>query len=567
MSVEVRYLDVTPGNRETPRVDGANISDFCDPALLFDGTGERNWASLESGGWPLDGSRCFLDVREPPAFLSDCTAGLSSGQLGGAALDQLQLANENYSFDMPFSLELTTSNLLSAPGLTFRFDRVNHAWCNAMLVQWCGNDGMLAEEMVFPEGPDFTLHRNVEGFNRLTLTFYSMNRAGAQLHLRQILLGREIVFSQEQLGRVELVNEADPSLSRLTADVMTVTVYGDQSQNLAPQQNQKMELYRDGKLLASHSIQSCSRQDHLYTFQCQSIIGRLGETFLGGIYQGEPVGDVLPQVLGDIPYELDPALQDALLTGYLPVCTQREALQQIAFSVGGVISTFGTSGICITAIPSLVTGSFNPENVFSGGNIKTVPQPTRVEVVAHTYKPAGQEETLLEQEDLGTQETLLTFPQPHWDYTATGATILEQNVNFVRLIPTGKVTLKAKNYLHSQMRCVRTAGGEGNQVQKIENATLVHTGNVHQIADRLLKLSKLEQTLQQDAVVEDQRVGQKTVMSTPWRENMYGYITAMQSAFSKNGHTASVTVLGTLQLPGEENLFAGEFYSGIWEVI
>lgn len=122
-------------------------------------------------------------------------------------------------------------------------------------------------------------------------------------------------------------------------------------------------------------------------------------------------------------------------------------------------------------------------------------------------------------------------------------------------------------HLHSQMRCIRSTGGEGDRVQKVENATLIHSGNVQKITDRLLKLCTLQQTLEQDAVVEDQRVGQRVVMCTPWSENMHGYITAMHSTFTQGGHTAAVTVLGTLQLPEEENLFAGEFYSGIWEVI
>ena len=567
MSIEIRYLDISPGSQELLRVEGANISEFCDPMLLLAGTREGNWASLESGGWPLDGSRALPDFEEKPAYLSTCTAGISSGALGGANLGSLQLGKENYAFEMPFGVELMVSELQSTRGLSFRFDRVSKSWCNAMLIQWFGGDTLLAEEMVYPDGPNFTVHRCVEGFNRIVLTFYSMNRAGALLHLRQVLLGRELVFSGGELRKVELVNEADPSLSRLTADTMTVTLCDDKNRELAPRQNQKMELYRDGKLLASHGIQTCSRQDDQYTFRCQSVIGQLEETFLGGIYQGETAKWVLDQVLEGLAYEIDPALQGSFLTGYLPVCTRREALQQIAFAIGGVVSTIGTSGIRIAAIPSLVTGCFMPENVFCGGSLRTTPQPARVEVVAHSYKTSDQVQTLLDAEDIGTERILLTFPQPHWDYTVTGGTITRQGANFVEIIPDGRVTLKAKTYLHSQMRCIRSTGGEGDRVQKVENATLIHSGNVQKITDRLLKLCTLQQTLEQDAVVEDQRVGQRVVMGTPWTENMHGYITAMHSTFTQGGHTAAVTVLGTLQLPEEENLFAGEFYSGIWEVI
>ena len=565
MSIKVRYLDFPLGIQDYASIEAEQISSYCDPMGLPFGKELPNWASLELGGWPLDGTKALPDPNNWPALLGANTAGVSSGTLGAAKLGKTELGSRDFSFDVQTKVEFLIPNPTQTTGLTFRF--AEDAWCTDMQICWYRGAQLLAEEKAHPSGPDFVVHRKVENFDRVVVVFEGMNRPGVLLRLQEFYLGRALVFTQDELQKVELTNEVDPTLSRLSADAMTVVLCDKENRQLEPKQYQKMELYRNGKLIACHSVQSSSCQDHQYTFRCHSPIGDMEKTFLGGFFQGQPLEQALSRVLEGEPFEMDPALEHSVVTGYLPICTQREALQQIAFAVGGVVDTFGTSCIRISAIPSMVTGCFMPEQVFSGGSLQTTPQPARVEVVAHSYQPLEQEETLLDGEDIGTEMTMLTFPQPHWGYTITGAKLVEQGANFLRVIPQGRVTLKAKTYRINQMRCIRTTGGGGSQVQKVENATLVHSGNVRQIADRLLNLCALEQTLQQDAVVEEQRAGQKVVMSTPWKENMYGYITAMQSTFTRYGHTASVTVLGTLQLPAEENLFAGEFYSGGWEVI
>jgi hypothetical protein len=81
-------------------------------------------------------------------------------------------------------------------------------------------------------------------------------------------------------------------------------------------------------------------------------------------------------------------------------------------------------------------------------------------------------------------------------------------------------------------------------VVSVENATLIHAGNADGALDRLYAFHTLNHVLKQDAVITGQTAGQKVRSSNPWGSATVGYITAMESAFTNTGHTASVTIRG-----------------------
>ena len=136
---------------------------------------------------------------------------------------------------------------------------------------------------------------------------------------------------------------------------MQIDIHDRKDRSLIPQKNQKMELYQNNSLYVAHYIASSSREaKHYYTFSCQSAIGLLDEDYLGGIYNAVPAQDVLADILVGIPFELHAAFADSTISGYLPICTRREALQQLVFALGAVVTTQESSAIRIAPIPTAV---------------------------------------------------------------------------------------------------------------------------------------------------------------------------------------------------------------------
>lgn len=84
-----------------------------------------------------------------------------------------------------------------------------------------------------------------------------------------------------------------------------------------------------------------SQTENLKRFRCVDILGILDKyDYRGGIWLTPvKVGDLLSQILGEanVDFEIDPDVAAVELTGWLPICTYREALQQVLFAASAYI--------------------------------------------------------------------------------------------------------------------------------------------------------------------------------------------------------------------------------------
>lgn len=573
MSLEVKYIDAPPGAQQDMVVSAERTNTIAVPERLAHGVTDAPWATLEAYGWPLDGSRDLIPEDPAVGFWSSETTDETAGILGVNRLGCFILGKKEPTaqFDTPPVIVLQFSEIFTATGITFTFSNAVDEWCSEMRIQWYNGQILLAEKTVFPNAHRWTLAQFVEGFNLIRIELLKTNKPGHFAKIQMIEIGQTIIFGREELTAVHLVNEIDPALSKLTVDTMTVSILDKHDRTLCPQENQKMELSRNGKLVATQYITGSTRQSRSgYSFSCQSAIGLLEDTFLGGLYSDTPVKNVVEDILDGRPYDLG-SFTDVRVTGYLPVCTRREALQQIAFTIGAVITTQGTDTVRFFPLPEDVSGVFAKSKIFVGGSVKTTPRFYKIEADAHSYSPSEAVETLIENEELSGDGILLTFDNPHHSYAITGGTIKDSGANWVEISANGYVTLTGKTYLHNVVRHTRrntlATVEERNNVQTIDSATLIHSGNIKDVLDRLFCFAELRQTMSQEAVIDTQYAGQKVSMEDAWGNMVNGYIAVMESDLTQNGHTAAVTIIGKQQQPEAVYGYSGEIYAGGTEVV
>ena len=547
MSLKVKYIDVPQGAQEAAQVEGQG-QPFSATSSVASGAQDQAYATLEPGGWPLDGSRVIIP-DQPQGFWWSA-----------------QPSGEDGSFDSPPTLTFSFPSAYTATGLSFTFWPSTEEWCSRIRVTWYNGNTILFQTNAEPDAPHWTLQKTVESFDRIHIEFLQTNIPGHFAKIQKIEIGQTYWFGQDEITAVHIVNEVDPSLSELTIDTMQIDVHDRNGRALAPQENQRMELYRNDKLFAVQYITESSRQARqFYTFACQSAIGLLEDDFLGGIYNAVPVETVLDDILDGFDYELHKNFSTKTVTGYLPICSRRQALQQLVFSIGAIVTTQGGSSIRIIPLPSVNSTPFLKSEIFQGGKVETSPRVAKVEVVAHKYTQSAETETLLDAETISGENVLVTFADPHHSYSIAGGTITGAGANWVTITANGEVTLTGKKYLHSTTRHTRrnsaATASERNNVFAAEEATLVHSGNVSDILKRLYEVSQFRQNLTQEVVVTDQRAGQKVVSENPWGELLQGYITSMESDLTPTGHTASVTILG-VEVKFDSFMYSGELYSG-----
>lgn len=475
MSLQVKYLDIPEGSQEAAVVSATSGQLFGVPRQIAEGAADTPWATLEPGGWMLDGTQKLLpDAPEEIGWWSAARSG------------------EDGNFSDPPTITISFPDPYTATGLSFLFWPSLKEWCCKVQVRWYRKDTLLADAIAYPDGANWTLSETVEGFDRIEIRLLQTNLPGQFAKLQQVQIGQVVVFLQEEIIRVRLLNEVDPSMCELSVDTMTVEIRDKYDRKLLPQKNQRLELYRNGEPIAAQYITDSSRETReQYVFTCQSAIGRLEGEFAGGEYRQQDVKELLSQVLSGFPYELDATFGDATVTGNLPVCTCRDALQQIAFAIGAVVLTQGDGKIRLVPPEKNVTGAFEPGSIFTGANLTREARTAGIQITAHNYQPNG--------EDLPN-----TITQVDTDVTAA----------------------------------------EKGNIVVVENATLVNADNVHHILQRLTDYHKLKHVLTEDVVVSGQKAGQIVRSPNPWGTVTEGYITGMESEFTRSGHTASITIRG-----------------------
>lgn len=559
MSLTIKYMDVPEGAQEAASVSGRGLQPFSDAASMVTGAPDTPWASIDFNGWPLDGTREILpDDPENIGWWSESPSAeaVTGFVLGEGILGKSRLGASRAGgfFEVPPVLAIDFSERFSATGVTINFSDSTQQWCSEIIVRWFRAGELLAECHEFPDAPLWSCGGAVDSFDRITIELLRTNIPGQMARIQQITVGKTIVFGREEIVRAQLVNEADHTLGTLSVDTSRFEVLAPGGLEINPQQNQRVALYRDSNMLATHYIRESTRETagH-YVLSCQSAIGMLEDDFLGGIYEKTPVDTVLSAILDGWQYEIDPALEGSLITGYIPVCSRRSALQQVAFTIGAVVVTHGSDRIKLVSQSAVISGHFTADDVFPGATLERSPRVARYEVTVHRYKKSSEVETLLEDEaltddDISDDSVLVTFGEPHWDYSITGGEIVGSGVNWIRVKALGAVTVTAKKYTHTTSVRTKTnpdaTHAERSNVVSVTDATLINSSNAKSVLNRLFESGRYRHTMTFDAVVSDQVVGDLTETTGPWSGTVRGVITAMDSTLTQNGHTATVTIVG-----------------------
>lgn len=554
MSLTLKYIDAPEGVQETMVLSGQGGSPFTRVQSLAAGVADTPWATLEPGVWRLDGTRVPQHSDSNPGWWSEAASGPDG------------------SFPEPPTVTLTLPAPCSATGLTFTFSPSTGQWCSRLRVSWYNGSQVLLVGEYAPDGPRWTLQQTVESFDKLRLELLQTSAPHQFAKLQRLEIGQTIEFDATEILSVQLVNETDPSLCVLSADTMTLELIDRKNRGLIPQENQRLELYRDGKIKAVQYMVSGTREGkNLYTLKCQSAVGLLEETFLGGLYRAVPLQELAQQILDPWPFLLEPCFRDVTVTGYLPVCTQREALQRLAFAVGAIITTQDSSCIRFLPLSTAVKGTFTHSQIFQGATLRTEPRVARVEVTAHSFTPTQEEVTLLRDEEILGEDVLITFDNPHHSYTLTGGTLSDWGDNWVKLTADGPVTLTAKNYLHTtrvhaRRNSAAIARELGNYLA-VSDDTLIHSGNVDAALERLYAFARLRQTLEQDAVITGQTCGSFVSSLSPWGTQVRGFIASMDLTLTQTGAVARLRIPGEEIGLEQERFYSGRLRSGDWEVM
>ncbi|MEG2096545.1 MAG: hypothetical protein RRY65_00105 [Pseudoflavonifractor sp.] len=467
--------------------DYAKITDI----NLEDGFHTRPVATLEPGfGWPLDGSKEWL-----PDNAGADSWGWWSTELSGA----------DRAFVHPPTLTVTFTENHSSAGITLDFYATLPGAVN---IKWYSLRGALLADATFtPDAFSYFCDKQVEDYGKVVITVQSMQFPKRFLRVTSILFGVLEVIGDPRVTQAEMTEEISPVTLTLPINTLDVSFFtpGGRFALLDPQGAYKMFQWKqelttyktvDGVRteMGTYYLQNASGTvDAITQLACVDMIGILDTLeYKGGIYAAKPLHAMLGEILTPegIPFVVDAAFNGVTISGYLPICTKRAALQQIAFAIGAVVDPTRGEVLRFYPAPTAVTADIKPARKVIGHKITLEELVTQVDVTAHKYTLSGELKELTKT-TLGVGVHTIPFTAPVSVTKATGAVLTTTHPNYcvVTVATAGEVILSGYAYLDAAtihtVRIDPLPAGAKTSIKPFSTATLVSPDKAPAVAQRL----------------------------------------------------------------------------------
>ena len=294
------------------------------------------------------------------------------------------------------------------------------------------------------------------------------------------------VFEDDDIRSAQIYRATSLIADSLEPNTLNATVRCSDSSILEFEQDTRLTYVHSTDLPAYFYIQDITRTGpDEYAISAMSAIGRLihGEQHYGGIYTGQTVGQVIPEICGPVPCVVKTNLQDVQIYGWLPIASRRDNLAQVLFAVGAWIRDDLDGVLHIERLWDGYTANITQAQIYQGPSMSYGAKVTQVVVTEHQYVQGGEEVTLSEGQSQ--QGDIITFSEPAYNLRASGFSILESNANYAK-ITAGNGTLIGSAYIHNtrQVSADVSQAAEPNVVT-VSDATLVSLVNSSDVAQRL----------------------------------------------------------------------------------
>lgn len=508
MSVKIVYQDIAAGAAEEASVSSADAAGFSVLTNLPSGGCGAAIASLEPLSWTLDGSREILDAQ-PVAFWS--------AEMSGA----------DGRFDSPPEIAVSFGNRYTSPGVSLTFAPGAGEFCSWITLEWYRGASLLYKTDFYPDSTEFFCAQTVTAYDKLILRFHMTNRPFRYAKVEKIMLGVARTFLRPELRSVKVTQEVSVISSQVAVNTLDFTLDSSGDIEYMFQMKQPVLAYDGENLSGVFYIEDSNRRAKgLYHVSCKDATGILDDDpFPAGMYQEYPAKQLFLDILGGkFSLEMDPALENYPISGYLPDGSRREALQQAAFAMGAIVDTSGTDKIRVYQDREDLPRKLPEHRVYAAGNsVTTSAIVTAVQVTAHSYSTAGSGSDTVEVN--GTT----------YYHTAETTAITNPNV---------------------------TASDKPNVIV-VDKATLVNPENAAAAAQRLYNYCAMRQKQRVRIVLNGERPGDHVAVPTPWGSVVDGFLTSMRVVLSGVA-AAECEITGTdVRAVGDsERFMCGEVLAG-----
>ena len=479
MSVLIKYGNIAVGAKEafTPFASDqsavSKLNQIKEDIGLFPNYGNP----LEKYSVALDGS-----VLPLPSNIENLNIGWWSEQM----------SDGNGLFVTPIVLEMIAEEYFTATSLTITFDLDKGIYCNDLNIKWYRENELLADKNFNPTSAKYQCEEKVQYYNKIVITFNSLNVPYNRLKVKNIEHGSISIFEGKNLKNCNISQKISLIGTEIPINNASISLIGKAGEEYSFQKRQPLNVtFNDNHQLTLFVKNATRKSKTEWEIKAEDYIGLLDSVlFYGGMYNEYSAMQLLIDIFttAKVPYKIQNDIGDQKLTGYIPFGTCREALKQVVFAIGATVITTSPELVSVILLPTEISQKISPNRIMRGLNISEDTRVTSVSLSAHNYEKLDQNVTVYEADKNGLgNDIFVKFTEPLHSLSIYFGSIKESGANYAIIDAEEGCVLIGQKYEHStytktlKNKLVLTTDSE-NAIT-ISNATLISKDNVDKILD------------------------------------------------------------------------------------
>lgn len=513
----------------------------------------------------LDGGAVVLEEESRLPFVSDTVSG------------------DDCDFEDRPALTINFTSKHTSAGITLCFIG---DYPSQVKIAWYELTGEKIIEKTFrPDALQYFCREQVENYGKVIITFEKTRLPGQRVKLSYVLYGTQIKWTDGDIQSASMTEEVDSTSATIpigTCDIAIVDEDNDfelSNQNGMWKSIQKRQQISITEETATRDIpcgafyiETWKSSGNVVSFSLIDLIGLIDKTkFYGGkVYDGETAGVVIAAIMSSAGVKECTVADDVAaipLYGHIPICTHREALQQVVFACGAVASCNRQGGIDIRMPDRYADSTIGTDRKFMGTTIEMDDYVSGISISYKSYSLQSEaSEVYKDTLPAGTSVIELSEPYAPDTLSATGGAIVEASTNYVKITmaEAGSCTITGKKYDSNTLTYTAHVdiieAGEEENVLSYDGCTLFNADRVRDVARRLLNYYQLRQIVSMDYLAESERTGDWVNI----RDAGGGIVTTgicQQTIDLTGGYIATAKCRGYSKIT-TAYAYAGEFYAG-----
>jgi hypothetical protein len=515
----------------------------------------------------------------------------------------------HFTFDIDFDIAFLSSNLsdesgvfsntfvkgvFSSPqafaGLTLNFgpnypEKIN--------VEYFLNSQKILSKDFFPDNTEFFVSMPTIGCTSFQINFLRSRFPKNYARLEKILFGKILIFSDLDIISCKIFEETDKLTNKTANDICEITLYSETDEfnivephgiysYLAPKQKFEIEeiIQNDNEepIIEPMGVFYLDTWESLQSkqimFKLLSPLGVLDKSQFkdGGIYTNIRAADALGHIFLNADWTdfiIDDELKNVIISGFIPICSHKEALSQIVFSLNAAIDDSRNNFVKIRQIEPGIRSKLNFSKIFPPLKITKNEFISGVLLTTHNYtKKPGKETVFNGFLTNGNHEIFFETPCSDFEFKPPDSIkLITENFNYILVFVDKSETYEilANKYEDIQNKRLISTNNfpqvQRENIVTVDDAFFVNDKNVEEIGKNLLKYYQTyDLTAEFKFFLESEKTGTNLVFLVENGRELAGYLLNqnidLSGGFLSNAKILAASVKIT-------NFYCcGEFFAG-----